>query len=981
MKTTISTLILFSLFLLKAQTQECQISIGSDTITCGYSYTLQAAPFGGNWDLICESSAGQVDFFEINDSLTSATVSACGAYFFVYTYLETDSLLILDSIILDNVLVIDSSYVQDTLCLLRDTLQIDFQNPSNTEFNLFISTTITFPEFDCPEGDTINCGNSSLSSVPPDPLWTFYTSALCNASVVEVATMDTSCVVDQITFSSTNTSGAVSDTFSIYQSAFLQQDPISGAIITNNYAAVMDSISSRVQVAAEAFCPVSGSCQISLPECIDTIRDTIETILPIRLQGNWLFSPDEDPLMPLTDTTQFVQDDSSYLMIALPSASNYEANFFLYQIDYMGDTIPTATLPGLRLQWDEEWGLDTLVDITERLIDTCCGGALRVNREFLNEVSPPNYNCSPYPVIFLEELKVFQSFASCDTASYQVRLVATGGRAPYSFVGLTGTVNDTIFISDAIPIGTSYTVLVTDADGCVKQIEGDACPCVDVNTGAPDAIALLCEQECTTLAGQVSIAVGSIENLTFSWEELDNGAIFEDSIFTACDTGWYAFQVEDSVSGCIASTLTRLDREELVADAGIGTTLDCFQEEIQLGGPNLSMGAGVLYEWVGPGIDSSNMNQAQPVVSIGGTYTLYLSLEGQNCRDTGTVVIEEDLSILIADAGLDRTLGCGIDNHVWLGGDSTSTGENITYLWTAPGLSDAEINSQYVTTNEPGEFILLVENTSTGCTASDTVNVFVFPGINFDAEVTGISCFNLPGGRVNITNIEGGEPPYIFSWNGVGFTNVIPMSNVPSGTHTITVRDRMGCTGTQTVMVPLQGPIPTADIEEEYHYCVDADITLDLSVLDYDFPVTYSWSTGSNEPIEVIDTAGTYTAIIQSACEALRYEFTVINDAEIPTLLKDIAIPNAFTPDGDGANDEFKPIITSEFIEEYSLLIYNRWGQKVFESNDPDLGWNGEFKGRQSPAEIYLWSLRTQFLLCEDSLVPFDLKGDLYLVR
>jgi len=66
--------------------------------------------------------------------------------------------------------------------------------------------------------------------------------------------------------------------------------------------------------------------------------------------------------------------------------------------------------------------------------------------------------------------------------------------------------------------------------------------------------------------------------------------------------------------------------------------------------------------------------------------------------------------------------------------------------------------------------------------------------------------------------------------------------------------------------------------------------------------------------------------------------------------------PNAFSPDGDGVNDHFS--IKGQGGEEYYLEIYNRWGQMVFQSEDMDMAWNGEYRGNQSPIGTYVYQVK-----------------------
>ena len=70
-------------------------------------------------------------------------------------------------------------------------------------------------------------------------------------------------------------------------------------------------------------------------------------------------------------------------------------------------------------------------------------------------------------------------------------------------------------------------------------------------------------------------------------------------------------------------------------------------------------------------------------------------------------------------------------------------------------------------------------------------------------------------------------------------------------------------------------------------------------------------------------------------------------------------IPNTFTPDGDNFNETFKPIFTDGFDEyNYNLIIFNRWGEVVFESNNAKIGWDGTYGGKICPSGTYIWQIR-----------------------
>ncbi len=67
--------------------------------------------------------------------------------------------------------------------------------------------------------------------------------------------------------------------------------------------------------------------------------------------------------------------------------------------------------------------------------------------------------------------------------------------------------------------------------------------------------------------------------------------------------------------------------------------------------------------------------------------------------------------------------------------------------------------------------------------------------------------------------------------------------------------------------------------------------------------------------------------------------------------------PNAFSPDGDGVNDHFQ--IRGQGVEDYNLEIYNRWGQMVFQSENINTRWNGEYRGKQVPIGTYVYQVKS----------------------
>ncbi len=90
-------------------------------------------------------------------------------------------------------------------------------------------------------------------------------------------------------------------------------------------------------------------------------------------------------------------------------------------------------------------------------------------------------------------------------------------------------------------------------------------------------------------------------------------------------------------------------------------------------------------------------------------------------------------------------------------------------------------------------------------------------------------------------------------------------------------------------------------------------------------------------------------------------------------------VPNAFSPDGDGINDTFRPIVSGFATDEYELLIFDRYGQQLFQSTVVGESWNGEFgDGTRTPVGVYIWKITGRDRYSSDRV---DRTGHVTLVR
>ena len=96
----------------------------------------------------------------------------------------------------------------------------------------------------------------------------------------------------------------------------------------------------------------------------------------------------------------------------------------------------------------------------------------------------------------------------------------------------------------------------------------------------------------------------------------------------------------------------------------------------------------------------------------------------------------------------------------------------------------------------------------------------------------------------------------------------------------------------------------------------------------------------------------------------------------------DVFVPNAFSPNGDGTNDQLETFISVDLpLKEYQFSVFNRWGSKVFSTNDIDTGWDGTFNGDFLDNGVYVWLLEYTINDFELGIINYQESGDVTIFR
>ncbi len=232
-----------------------------------------------------------------------------------------------------------------------------------------------------------------------------------------------------------------------------------------------------------------------------------------------------------------------------------------------------------------------------------------------------------------------------------------------------------------------------------------------------------------------------------------------------------------------------------------------------------------------------------------------------------------------------------------------------------------------------------------------------------------------------LAQVTGDYHPYSFQWNSFPVQTDSIADSLFAGNYIVTVSDGI-CTASASIYIPVI-PGPLADFKASPWEVYLEDGIVAFSDLSPGPLAAWLWdfmdgnSSAQQNPTHKFTTLGifnvTLTVTDHVGCEG---------KISHPVLVKDITsayFPNAFTPDGDGINDIFLP--KGIYITDYKLLVFNRFGNVVFASNDPLSGWNGTFEGKEAPEGVYAWKAVFSHDYGENLIKTLHLSGTVTLLR
>lgn len=284
---------------------------------------------------------------------------------------------------------------------------------------------------------------------------------------------------------------------------------------------------------------------------------------------------------------------------------------------------------------------------------------------------------------------------------------------------------------------------------------------------------------------------------------------------------------------------------------------------------------------------------------------------------------------------------------IFLGNDTSFCfGESIllnagngfsTYAW-----NNGSTNSQ-LSVNAAGTYSVAA-TTAQGCRSADTLkvlNVFALPTVNL-ADIPSICT------GTSVTFDAGNFSSYAWSTGSASRTITV---NAP-GTYYVDVTDNNNCSGSDTTRILSLLPLPTGFLPVDTFICSYG--TLELKPLrPYQ---SYLWGNNATASAITISKPGTYYLQVTDNNNCTGKDTVNVS---LKDCMQGFYIPNAFSPNNDRTNEVFRPMLFGT-VKQYRFTIFNRWGNRVFESVQPGEGWNGTFNGKPQDSNTFLWTCSYQ---------------------
>lgn len=478
----------------------------------------------------------------------------------------------------------------------------------------------------------------------------------------------------------------------------------------------------------------------------------------------------------------------------------------------------------------------------------------------------------------------------------------------------------------------NYSVTVSDASGC-----RDSAAFVVANLPPLEAT-LSKTEDCKS--GSASLTLKNDNPpIFYRWS---NGATT--ATVQGLAPGDYTVTVTDS-KGCEDSIQFRIQLSASFS-LDVATTATCLTGSAAATASSSNATLPIVYAW-------SNGATAATVDNLmAGTYSVTAS-DAKGCADTVTF----DIRLLPPlEATLNKTETC-LAGSASVVLPSTAVAP-VVYAWSN-GATAAAINNLATGTYS------VIATDAKGC--ADTLRFTVQLPQTIQTTATTIPGCPGDGGATAILRFTGGTSPFTVDWSN-GFDGDT-LRDLKAGTYTATVQDAQGCT--TTTVVEVKSPtLFSIGLSNDTAIAAGGKATLTVTSPFTGFNATWSGGgqsfNGSTIAVEPKDTT-VYTVV------ATLNNCRIVDSVQVNVEYMVFEMPNAFTPNGDGTNEKFGPILSGYALVQ--LQVWSRWGGLIFD--EPTGTWDGTVNGEPAPSDVYVYRI----IVRRRDGMEVVRKGDVTLIR
>ncbi|MEM9933044.1 MAG: PKD domain-containing protein [Bacteroidota bacterium] len=656
----------------------------------------------------------------------------------------------------------------------------------------------------------------------------------------------------------------------------------------------------------------------------------LKLAIPNTLAVSYLVVSNDEDFSNGDETFVQLTDDPEGLLNA--SFDFGPAQYFTFAIDKipadagldstvcLGDRITLSASEG----FSHEWTSSSENTLSDPSIQT---PEITVNETSYAWVVITDVNgCTSKDSVLLTVLTLPEVNAGTDQAiclGEETQLAASGAET-YTWFAHPGLVDTNIPNPRVNPTTTSvYIVEGTGQDGCTNldSVEVLVRPLPLADAGED---AIICFGDSLQLIGEGGDS--------FLWQQDPSLSVLDiaDPIATPEVETLYILTVTDS-HNCTDTDSVRVEvNEPPTAEAGDDI-------EICIGDlASLQATGGTSYMWEDQP-EISDRSIANPTILLASSSMLTVSV-----TDLNGCTSEDSLFIRInplpdIDAGLDQEICFGETTQVEVTG-------GVSYIWT-PSFSTAAILE---VSPQNTSIFSVVGTDENGCRSSDSVQVRVLTLPEISLQDTVKAC---PGEEVVLTASSNSPNPIRWSTGEVG--DAIFISSDVSQTILVGTSTAEGCTDTARAyleIIPLPEAAFTVDNTEDIEELAVTFSNQSVNAVSYMWDFGDRKTSGASTPTHVYEQVGEYTAQLVAFNELGCTDTTTFSPLKVSQLR--IFTPSAFSPNGDGINDEF--VVKAQGVEIVSLKVFNRWGNLIFEGLSGQATWDGSVDGSFVPEGVFI---------------------------